>query len=131
MTADKFRRLALEISGAFESSHMGHPDFRLNGRVFASLGYPNIAHGMVKLTPDQQQEFLKQAPTVFCASAGAWGKQGSTTVNLVLARVPVVRSALRAASKQASAKKSLITPRRQPLRTAATRIKPSKSSKHE
>ena len=57
MTADRFRRLALEISGAIESSHMNHPDFRIGGRIFASLGYPDDEHGMVKLTPEQQRIF--------------------------------------------------------------------------
>ena len=54
MTSDKFRSLALEIPGALESSHQSHPDFRIGGKVFASLGYPDDAHGMVKLTPEEQ-----------------------------------------------------------------------------
>jgi hypothetical protein len=106
MTADKFRRLALEISGAIESSHMEHPDFRLHGKVFASLGYPDGDHGMVKLTPEQQQAFLKTAPEVFEPCAGAWGRQGSTSVALAAAKVDVLRTALAAAAKNIKAKQA-------------------------
>src|SRR5689334_13176394 len=76
MTANKFRSMALEISGAVESSHMNHPDFRIGGKIFATLGYPNDEHGMVKLTPEQQRKYLKKAPGVFHPCAGAWGKGG-------------------------------------------------------
>jgi hypothetical protein len=78
---------------------MNHPDFRIAGKVFASLGYPDDGHGMVKLTPAQQQVFLKEAPRVFAPCAGAWGKQGSTSVHLASAKVAVLRAALDAASK--------------------------------
>ena len=105
MTADKFRSLALEISGAIESSHMNHPDFRIDGKVFASLGYPDDEHGMVKLTPEQQREFLKKAPSVFQPCAGAWGKHGSTSVTLKSAKVELLRVALEAASNNVTAKK--------------------------
>lgn len=105
MTADKFRSLALEISGAIESAHVGHPDFRVGGKVFASLGYPDDDHGMVKLTPEQQQTFLKQAPEVFTPCAGAWGKQGSTNVVLPTAKVVLIRTALEMAAKNVVTKK--------------------------
>jgi hypothetical protein len=62
---------------------MGHPDFRVNGRVFASL-YPNGQDGMVKLTPEQQQYFIESEPDAFAAASGAWGRQGCTTVHLSL-----------------------------------------------
>jgi hypothetical protein len=99
MTANKFRSLALETSGAIEFAHMNHPDFRIDGKDFASLGYPDDDHGMVKLTPEQQRAFLKKAPSVFEPCAGAWGRQGSTSVALTTAKVDLVRSALEAASK--------------------------------
>ena len=105
MTADKFRSLALEISGAIESSHMNHPDFRIEGRIFASLGYPDEGHGMVKLTPEEQRVFLKKAPEVFSPCAGAWGRQGSTSVYLPAAKVDLLRAALEAASKNVASKK--------------------------
>ena len=105
MTADRFRSLALEISGAMESSHMNHPDFRIDGKIFASLGYPDEDHGMVKLTPEQQQTFLKKAPEVFEPCGGAWGKQGSTSVDLAAAKVELLRAALAAASKNVTSKR--------------------------
>ncbi len=104
MTADKFRSLALEISGASESSHMSHPDFRVGGKIFATLGYPDDEHAMVKLTPKQQRMFLHKAPSVFEPCAGAWGKQGSTSVDLAAANVALVRATLDAASKNISPK---------------------------
>jgi len=105
MTADQFRKLALEISGAVEASHMNHPDFRIGGRVFASLGYPDDGHGMVKLTPEQQRTFMEKAPGVFDPCAGAWGKQGSTSVDLAMVKVGLLRAALETASKNVSSKK--------------------------
>ena len=105
MTADKFRSLALEISGASESTHMNHPDFRVGGKVFATLGYPDDEHGMVKLTREQQRTFLHKAPGVFEPCAGAWGKRGSTNVDLAAANVALVRAALDAASKNISTKR--------------------------
>ncbi len=105
MTANKFRSLALKISGTIEASHGGHPDFRIGGKVFASLGYPDDDHGMVKLTPEQQRAFLEKAPSVFTPCAGAWGKQGSTSVDLAAAKVDVVRAALDAALKNVTTKK--------------------------
>ena len=104
MTADKFRSLALEILGARESSHVNHPDFRVGGRIFATLGYPDEQHGMVKLTPEQQRTFIGKAPSVFEPCAGAWGKQGSTSVYLAAANVALIRAALDAASKNISTK---------------------------
>src|SRR5687768_2617496 len=105
MTADKFRSLALEISGAIESSHVNHPDFRIGGKVFVSLGYPDDEHGMVKLAPEQQRNFLTKAPGVFNPCAGAWGKQGATSVNLAPAKVGLLRTALKAAAKNITSKK--------------------------
>src|ERR1700741_3492698 len=81
LTPDKFRRLALAMDGASESAHMGHPDFRANGRIFATL-HPGKETGMVKLTPEQQQEFLREGLDAFVPSSGAWGRQGCTDVRL-------------------------------------------------
>ena len=109
MTADKFRSLALEIPEATESSHMNHPDFRIDGKIFASLGYPDDRHGMVKLTPEQQGIFLKKAPMVFSPCAGSWGRQGSTSVHLAAAKVDLLRAALEAASKNVLSRKKAAT----------------------
>lgn len=99
MTADEFRSLALAVPEAFESAHMGHADFRVGGKVFATLGYPDESYGMVKLTPEQQQSFMQKAPGVFEPCSGAWGRGGATSIRLAAARVDTLRGALVAASK--------------------------------
>jgi len=76
-----FRRIALGMTGAVEGSHMAHPDFRVNGRIFATL-HPDGKRGMVKLTPGQQQEFTDANPSTFEPASGAWGRQGCTMVRL-------------------------------------------------
>lgn len=83
---------------------MNHPDFRLGGKIFASLGYPDDEHGMVKLTPEQQRAFLKKG-TVFAPCAGMWGKRGATNVHLASARVELIREALAAAARNVAPKK--------------------------
>jgi hypothetical protein len=80
-TADDFRRIALGLEDAVEGAHMGHPDFRCGGRIFASLHH-DMKWGMVKLTPDEQREYLSEHPGVFKPEAGAWGRQGCTAVKL-------------------------------------------------
>jgi|SRR5215472_978650 len=82
MTTTEFRKLALAFEGAAEKAHMGHPDFRTAaGRIFATL-HADKKHGMVKLTPDQQQRFIADCPDAFAPAAGAWGRAGSTIVTL-------------------------------------------------
>ena len=82
MTAADFRKIALSMPGAIESEHMAHPDFRVGGKIFATLGYPDQEHGMVNLPSEEQASFIKLHPKVFAPAKGAWGKQGSTTVRL-------------------------------------------------
>jgi hypothetical protein len=77
-----FRRLALSLPEAVESAHMGHPDFRLNGRIFATLSAQEKGCGMVKLTPEQQQAFAAEQPQVFSPVQGGWGRRGCTFVHL-------------------------------------------------
>jgi hypothetical protein len=81
LTENDFRRIALGMKGAIESSHMGHPDFRANGRIFATLHHDR-EWGMVKLTPEQQEEFMRASPAAFKPEPGAWGRQGCTAVRL-------------------------------------------------
>ena len=81
MNPVRFRRIALGMNGAIELAHMGHPDFRAHGRIFATL-YPDGQRGMVKLTAEQQQEFVRANPATFVPASGAWGRQGCTTVRL-------------------------------------------------
>ena len=81
MTADEFRSLALELPEATEEEHMNHPDFRVGGKIFATLG-PDEVWGMVKLTPQQQASYLGTEPDVFGPASGAWGRGGATIVQL-------------------------------------------------
>ena len=81
MHARDFRRIVLGMEGAFEGAHMGHPDFRAHGRIFATLNAEETV-GVVMLTPDQQQTFLAEYPDIFSPAAGAWGRGGSTLVQL-------------------------------------------------
>jgi len=94
MTSDTFRELALRLPGAEERAHMGHPDFRVGGRVFATLGHPRPGWAMVKLTPDAQTTFVRSQPKAFVAVKGAWGERGCTHVLLARATVASVRAAL-------------------------------------
>ena len=97
MTPNEFRELALSFPEAIESAHMHHPDFRVGGRIFATLGYPDEQAAMVKLSPDEQKEFIRRSPAVFATAKGAWGRQGSTIVYLPAATIDIVREALTAA----------------------------------
>ena len=102
MTADEFRAAALRVPGAIESEHMNHPDFRVNGKIFASLGYPDDGWGMVKLTPTQQRTFMKEVPAMFAPCAGAWGKAGATNVHLASAKKRILGKALHMAARNIS-----------------------------
>ena len=93
MTAKKFRCLALRLPEASEEAHMGHPDFRVGGKIFATLG-PDDDWGMVKLMPEQQAAFLRAEPDVFHPASGAWGLRGCTIVRLRNAKELTVRHAL-------------------------------------
>ena len=93
MTDDQFRAIALGLKGASEGAHMGHPDFRADGRIFASLRGDG-QRGMVKLTPEQQAEFIERDPEVFAPESGAWGRQGCTRVMLARADEETLGEAL-------------------------------------
>lgn len=97
MTAEDFRRIALNFEGAEESSHMGSPDFRVGGRIFATLASERQGYGNLKLTPDQQAVFVEELPEVFVPIAGGWGRMGMTHVRLAAVDEEVLRGALRAA----------------------------------
>jgi hypothetical protein len=101
MTADDFRRLALGMQGAVEGAHMGHPDFRANGRIFATL-HSNDQWAMVKLSPEEQREVMRTHPSTFVPSSGAWGRQGCTNVRLDEANAPTVRAAMMLAWQHAA-----------------------------
>jgi predicted DNA-binding protein (MmcQ/YjbR family) len=93
MTARDFRRIALGLEGATEGSHMSHPDFRVNGKIFATIHTDN-AQGMIKLTPEQQERFIREQPAMFHPAAGAWGRQGCTMVTFAAAKDEVVGEAM-------------------------------------
>ena len=94
MTALEFRRIALSLPQASEATHMGHPDFRVAGRIYATLGYPRSGWGMIKLTPEQQEVFVRAEPAVFAPVKGGWGRRGATNVRLRAAKQGAVREAL-------------------------------------
>ena len=96
MTADDFRRLALELPETTQSAHMGHPDFRVDGRIFATLTAAGDK-GMAKLAPDQQEVLMSAEPDVFTPCEGAWGVRGCTYLILAAAEEDVARAALRLA----------------------------------
>jgi hypothetical protein len=104
MTAEAFRRAALALPGAIEREHMHHPDFRVGNRIFATLGYPDAAWGMVTLPPDEQQRLIEAMPGAFAPAAGAWGRKGSTLVRLEAAKPQVMTHALEMAWRMAQAK---------------------------
>jgi len=105
MTAAEFRRLALSFPETAESSHMEHPDFRVGGKVFATLGYPSAGWAMVKLMPDQQQDFVRVEPEVFVTVKGGWGRRGATNVRLKAAKKAALRKALESAWRNTAPKR--------------------------
>jgi hypothetical protein len=97
MTEREFREIALSFPQAAEAEHMAHPDFRVAGKIFATLGYPRRGWAMVKLTPEQQELFVREEAAAFAPVKGAWGRAGNTTVRLAAANKSAVREALRIA----------------------------------
>ena len=99
MTATDFRRIALSLEGAEEGSHMGAVDFRVGGRIFATLAAVKQGFGNLLLTPEMQADFVAEAPEVFVPIAGGWGRNGATHVRLGKVSEDVLAGALRAAWK--------------------------------
>jgi hypothetical protein len=105
MTARDFREIALSFPKAVESSHISHPDFRVGGRIFATLGYPDKEWGMIKLTPEEQRSFVRANPAVFGPVKGAWGRRGNTNVHLPTAKRDKMREALGVAWRNTAPKR--------------------------
>lgn len=105
MTESGFRKLALALPEAVEGAHMGHPDFRVNGKIFATLAWPDRKWAMVKLTLDDQQFFIHAHPKAFQPVKGGWGRQGATNVYLTAATKSVVHAALVAAWRNVAPKR--------------------------
>jgi hypothetical protein len=105
MTPNEFRELALSFPEAIESAHMRHPDFRVGRKIFATLGYPDEDSAMVKLSSDDQKEFVRTNSDLFQPAKGAWGRQGSTIVYLPAATPDIVREALSTAWRNIAPKR--------------------------
>jgi YjbR len=97
MTPEAFRIIVLQLAEVVEGAHMNHPDFRVRGRIFATLGYPSDEFATIVLTPAEQAEFVKEGPGAFVPAKGGWGLKGSTSVRLNLASPKLVKKALAAA----------------------------------
>jgi hypothetical protein len=100
MNADDFRRIALSLGGAEEGSHMGQADFRVGGRIFATLAAEKLGYGNLMLTPVQQAAFVAEEPNVFLPIPGGWGKNGATHVRLGAANEDLLTGALHTAWRQ-------------------------------
>jgi hypothetical protein len=105
MTPSDFRKIALSFPEAEERLHMDHPDFRVAGKIFATLGYPDKTRGMVKLSPEDQHNFGKDYPAAFVPVKGAWGRRGATSVYLKPAGKEIMRRALEAAWRNIAPKR--------------------------
>ncbi|HET7106301.1 MAG TPA: MmcQ/YjbR family DNA-binding protein [Candidatus Acidoferrum sp.] len=99
MNVADFRRIALSLPGAEESSHMGQPDFRVDGRIFATLASAKKGYGNLMLTLEQQTAFVEDLPEVFLPIPGGWGRMGMTHIRLAEASEDVLYGALHAAWK--------------------------------
>jgi hypothetical protein len=100
MNAADFRRLALLLEGVEEGSHMGSIDFRVGGRIFATLAHQDQGYGNLMLSPEQQAAFVEEQPDVFLPIAGGWGRMGATHVRLAVATEDILAGALHTAWKR-------------------------------
>lgn len=124
MNAADFRRIALSFDGAHEGAHMGSPDFRVGGRIFATLASEKQGYGNLMLTPEQQADFVSEQPDVFIPIAGGWGRMGMTHIRLAVTNEDVLTGALHAAWKLRVDKNTKVTKKRSPA--AAKRRQSSK-----
>jgi hypothetical protein len=111
MTAEEFRRVALSFRNAVEGRHHDHPDFRVDGKIFATLGYPDAGWAMVRLTPAQQGRFVAAHPECFQCVKGGWGRRGATNVNLFAATAALARRSLALAHRNVCAARQRTAPR--------------------
>jgi hypothetical protein len=114
MTTSDFRRIALSFKGVEEKSHMGSPDFRVGGKIFATLASQKQGYGNLKLTPEQQADFVRELPEVFLPIPGGWGRMGMTHIRLAQASEDVLAGALRAAWQLRLTSKTKATKKRAP-----------------
>ncbi|HEV3331247.1 MAG TPA: MmcQ/YjbR family DNA-binding protein [Bryobacteraceae bacterium] len=121
MDAEDFRRIALRLDGVEEGSHMGSADFRVGGRIFATLAAQSKGYGNLMLTPEQQATFVEELPEVFIPVAGGWGRNGATHLRLAAANEDLMAGALRAAWK-IRIEKNAKTSRKNSLASKVTRV---------
>lgn len=105
MTEALFRKMALAFPDTVESAHMGHPDFRVGGKIFATLGHPSKGWAMLKLTPDEQELLVRAEPEIFVPVKGGWGRGGATNVRLSAATKAKLHDAVVAAWRHTAPKK--------------------------
>ena len=121
MTPNDFRRIALSLEGAEEGSHMGSPDFRVGGRIFATLAAQAQGYGNLMLTPEQQATFVAEAPNVFIPIHGGWGRNGATHLKLAAAHEDLVYGALQTAWRLRIEKNRTVGRKKTSLRNSVPR----------
>jgi hypothetical protein len=133
MNAADFRRIALSLEGAEQGSHMGAADFRVAGRIFATLASQKQGYGNLMLTPQQQAEFVEEQPEIFVPIAGGWGKMGATHIRLAATNEDMLAGALRVAwmlriekNARTSGKKHASAPRGRVAKAGAAKNKVKK-----
>jgi hypothetical protein len=112
LNAADFRRIALSFEGAEEGSHMGATDFRVGGRIFATLASQAQGYGNLMLDPEHQAAFVADSPDVFLPIPGGWGRSGSTHIRFTAATEDVMEGALRTAWRLRVAKNAQTSRRR-------------------
>ena len=125
MTANQFRGIALGMDGAVEGAHMGHPDFRAFGRIFATL-HQGDKTGMVQLTPEQQAVFVRDHPDAFLPESGAWGRNGSTRIVLAFVDEDTLGEVMTLAWQNVAAKQQRRGHESKPRRHEGTKKKRSR-----
>src|ERR1700757_2929555 len=126
MNVADFRRIALSLPGAEESSHMGQPDFRVDGRIFATLASAKQGFGNLMLTPEQQAAFVEEMPEVFLPIPGGWGRMGMTHIRLAEASEDVLYGALHTAWKLRVDKNGKVGKKKGPAKNG---LRPKRKSK--
>jgi hypothetical protein len=129
MNASDFRRIALSFAGAEEGSHMGQPDFRVGGRIFATLASAKQGYGNLMLALDQQTAFVEELPEVFLPISGGWGRMGMTHIRLAEANEDVLAGALRAAYNLRLQKNAHARQKPDPKSLPAKKVKPASKAK--
>jgi hypothetical protein len=112
MTAAGFRRIALRLPEAVEGSHFGNADFRVGGRIFATLALESKGFGVLLLTPEQQGGMVEDAPDVFSPVPGGWGRMGATRVRLAKVAPDILEASMRMAWRRRAPKRLLRAPQK-------------------